>query len=101
MTPAELEKLALAQSNPFLDSGLRNGFEQPLGDVPEIHAGVRERLRALVEDVRGTGALRRQAATGEPGDGDTHLLATLLAEAEDSWLRPGTKRATVPIEPVR
>jgi hypothetical protein len=101
MTPAELEKLALAQSNPFLDSVLRNGFEQPLGDVPEIHAGVRERLRALVEDVRGTGALRLQVVTGEPGDGKTHLLATLRAEAEESWLRPGTERAMVPIEPVR
>ena len=101
MTPAELEKLALAQSNPFLDSVLRNGFEQPLSDVPEIHAGVREKLRALVEDVRGAGALRLQVVTGEPGDGKTHLLATLRAEAEESWLRPGTERAMIPIEPVR
>src|SRR5260370_1440910 len=101
MTPAELEKLALAQSNPFLDSVLRNGFEQPLSDVPEIHAGVREKLRALVEAGRGRGALRLQVVTGEPGDGKTPLLATLRAEAEESWLRPGTERAMVPIEPVR
>jgi hypothetical protein len=101
MTAAELEKLALAQSNPFLDSVLRNGFEQPLGDVPEIHAGVREKLRASVEEVRAAGALRLQVVTGEPGDGKTHLLATLRAEAEESWLTPGHERAMVPIEPVR
>ncbi len=101
MTHAELEKLALAQSNPFLDSVLRNGFEQPLSDVPEIHAGVRQRLRGLVEDVRRTGELRLQVVTGEPGDGKTHLLATLRAEAEESWLKPGAERAMVPIEPVR
>src|SRR5260370_9984786 len=101
MTPAELEKLALAESNPFLDWVLRNGFEQPLGDVPEIHAGVREKLRALVEAGRGRGALRLQVVTGEPGDGKTPLLATLRAEAEESCLTPGTERAMVPIEPVR
>jgi hypothetical protein len=101
MTAAELERLALAQSSPFLDSVLRNGFEQPLSDVPEIHALVRDKLRALVEELRATGALRLQVVTGEPGDGKTHLLATLRAEAEESWLKPGTERAMVPIEPIR
>ena len=37
MTASELEALARAQTNPFLGSVLRNGFEAPQNDVPEIH----------------------------------------------------------------
>ena len=101
MTEAELLDLARAQKNPFLGSVLRNGFEEPPNDVPEIHGGVRVRLRGLIEDVRNNGQLAFQIITGEPGDGKTHLLATLRAESERSWLKPETAHAMVPIEPVR
>ncbi|MFL5293326.1 MAG: hypothetical protein ACJ79U_17535, partial [Myxococcales bacterium] len=73
----------------------------PLNDVPEIHRAQREALRAAVEDVRRTGELGLQIVTGEPGDGKTHLLATLRAEAEASWLEPGHERVMVPIDPLR
>jgi len=101
MTPAEMEALARSAPNPFLDSVLRNGFEEPSADVPEIHAAQRARLRELIADVRRTGRLAIQVITGEPGDGKTHLLATLRAEAERSWLEAGAERAMVPIEPLR
>src|SRR5712691_8201170 len=101
MTPNEMEELARAAHNPFQGSVLRNGFEPPAWDVPEIHAGERGRLRALIEEVRRTGSLAIQVVTGEPGDGKTHLLATLRDEAEKAWLRPGSELAMVPIDPVR
>jgi hypothetical protein len=101
MNPSELEALARAQKNPFLGSVLRNGFEAPQNDVPEIHRAQRDALRQAVEDVRHTGELSLQVVTGEPGDGKTHLLATLRAEAEASWLRPGREQVMVPIEPLR
>src|SRR5207237_1920421 len=101
MTPSEMEALARAQKNPFLGSVLRNGFEAPLNDVPEIHRAQRDALRHAVEDLRRTGELGLQVVTGEPGDGKTHLLATLRAEAEASWLRPGREQVMVPIEPLR
>ena len=101
MTPSELKALARAQKNPFLGSVLRNGFEAPLNDVPEIHRAQRDALRHAVEDLRRTGELGLQVVTGEPGDGKTHLLATLRAEAEASWLRPGREQVMVPIEPLR
>src|SRR5216684_708317 len=94
MTPAEMEALARSAPNPFLDSVLRNGFEEPSADVPEIHAAQRARLRELIADVRRTGRLAIQVITGEPGDGKTHLLATLRAEAERSWLAAGDETAT-------
>src|SRR3954470_20339338 len=100
-TPSELEALARAQKNPFLGSVLRNGFEAPRNDVPEIHRAQREALHEAVEDVRRTGELGLQGVTGEPGDGKTHLLATLSAHAETSWLRAGHEQAVVPIEPLR
>lgn len=101
MTTAELEALASVQHNPFAGSVVRNGFEPPQNDVPEIHAEQREKLRALVEELRRTGELALQVVTGEPGDGKTHLLSTLRAEAESSWRHPGTERAMVPIDPLR
>jgi hypothetical protein len=101
MIPTELEALARAQKNPFLGSVLRNGFEAPQNDVPEIHRAQREALRQIVEEVRRTGELGLQVVTGEPGDGKTHLLATLRDEVEASWLKPGHEQVMVPIEPLR
>ncbi len=101
MTTEELAALARAQPNPFAGSVLRNGFEPPQADVPEIHAEQRRQLRALVEEVRQTGRLALQVVTGEPGDGKTHLLATLRAEAEGSWGTTGAERVMVPIDPLR
>lgn len=97
----DLVALARKQPNPFAGSVLRNGFEAPTNDVPEIHSAQREKLRALVDEVRRTGELALQVVTGEPGDGKTHLLATLRAEAEGSWRQMGNERAMVPIEPLR
>ena len=74
MTPKEMEDLARAAPNPFGDWVLRNGFEPPPWDVPEIHAEERRKLRELIESVRLSGQLAIQVVTGEPGDGKTHLL---------------------------
>jgi hypothetical protein len=101
MTTEELAALARAQPNPFAGAVLRNGFEPPQADVPEIHAEQRRKLRALVEEVRQSGQLALQVVTGEPGDGKTHLLATLRAEAEGSWGTTGAERVMVPIDPLR
>ena len=101
MTLREMEDLARAAPNPFGDWVLRNGFEPPPWDVPEIHAEERRKLRELIESVRSTGKLAIQVVTGEPGDGKTHLLATLREEAEQAWLKPGTELAMVPIDPLR
>ena len=101
MTPKEMEDLARAAPNPFGDWVLRNGFEPPPWDVPEIHAEERRKLRELIESVRRTGKLAIQVVTGEPGDGKTHLLAMLREEAEQAWLKPGTELAMVPIDPLR
>ena len=101
MTLKEMEDLARAAPNPFGDWVLRNGFEAPPWDVPEIHADERRKLRELIESVRRSGSLAIQVVTGQPGDGKTHLLASIRDEAEKAWLKPGTELAMVPIDPLR
>lgn len=97
----ELAALARAQPNPFTGRVMPSGLLQPPSDVPEIHGEQRELLRALVEEVRRSKSLALQVITGEPGDGKTHLLSILRAEAGRSWSRSGAELAMVPVDPLR
>lgn len=97
----QLEARFREQPNPFSDRVLRNGFDEPPEDVPDIHGDKRLALRALVERVRADGRPRMQVVTGEAGDGKTHLLATLRAASEASWRLRGQEHVLVPIEPLR
>src|SRR6266581_138445 len=97
MTPAEMEALARSAPNPFLDSVLRNGFEEPSADVPEIHAAQRARLRELIADVRRTGELAMVPI--EPLREPDAPFAHMLRSAVSGLWRPLARRPPEPEGP--